>query len=159
MDKKRQKVVALIIDIIIILSITILSVFYLKEYLKKEKPKFNRKIFKQEKITSLKEEKDTLVIGLYIDNKSRYDRYVFLIKNGEDYETAWVEETKIEKEDTEPYYIEYSNNFFEENIPKENYKLVLPEKTKIININYKQIDSIIKNNREKHIKENINKPK
>ena len=156
MCKKRQKVLVLIRDIIIILSITILPLFCLEEYLKKEKPKCNRKIFRQEKITSLKEEKDTLVIGLYIDNISRYDKYVFLIKNGENYETAWVEETKIERKDTEPYYIEYSNNFFDENIPKEDYKLVLPEKTKIININYKLIDSITKSNREKHIKENIN---
>ena len=159
MDNKRQKIVALIRDIIIILFITILSIFCLKEYLKKEKPKCNRKIFRQEKITSLKEEKDTLVIGLYIDNTSLYDRYVFLIENGENYETSWVEKTKIERKDTEPYYIEYLNNFFEENIPKEDYKLVLPEKTKIINVNDKRIDSIIKSNREKHIKGNINKPK
>ena len=155
MSKEKRKVITIIVGIIII-AMTTLAKPYIKEYLTKEKNKYGRSILKKEKITSLQEEKDTLVIGLYVDDSSNRDIYVFLIKNGEDYKTARVKETKIEKEDTEPYYIEYQKNAFGENMPKENYKLVLPPKTKIINVNYKQIKSIIKSNKEKHIMGKIN---
>ena len=154
--EKIEKIAIGVFLIIALLSIPLIGYFIC------EKPIYDKSKLRKEKIVSLQEKKDTLVIGLYIDDMSKYDKYIFLTKNGEDYETLYVEDTKIERKDTMPYYIHYKKSFIGElskDMQKEDYKLVLPPKTKIINVNKKQIDSIIKINREKHIMEKINNSK
>lgn len=124
-----------------------------------EKGKITRDIKKNEKIISFRPESDTLIIGLISSPVPRYDRYVFLIKEGTEYESVYVKKTKIYRKDEEPHHIEYHKNIIVKEVPKQDDELILPEKSKIIKVTDKQMDSIVRNNRENLIIRQINNVK